>query len=115
MHGSPRFRDLGVWLPLERCWLDRRPRPLRDQAQRRRGSAEYYELRRYHLRRGPHTTIVDDYWRQAAIPALQRAGVGPIGTFNVLIGADSPSLYVLLVHPSLEAFASAAGQARRRC
>jgi NIPSNAP len=70
------------------------------------GAVEYYELRRYHLRRGPHTRIVDDYWRLAAIPALRRAGVGPIGTFNVMIGADSPSLYVLLVHPSLEVFAS---------
>jgi hypothetical protein len=68
--------------------------------------AEYYELRRYHLRRGPHTRIVDDYWRLAALPALQRAGVGPVGAFNVMIGADSPSLYVLIVHPSLETFAS---------
>ena len=69
-------------------------------------ATEYYELRRYHLRRGPQTRIVDDYWRQAAIPALQRAGVGPIGAFNVMIGADSPSLYVLLVHPSLDTLAA---------
>jgi NIPSNAP protein len=69
-------------------------------------SPEYYELRRYHLRRGPQTKIVDDYWRLAALPALQRAGVGPVGAFNVMIGADSPSLYVLLVHPTLDSFAS---------
>lgn len=69
-------------------------------------SPEYYELRRYHLRRGLRTRIVDDYWRLAALPALQRAGVGPVGAFNVMIGADSPSLYVLLVYPSLDAFAS---------
>jgi hypothetical protein len=68
--------------------------------------SEYYELRRYHLRRGPHTRIVDDYWRLAALPALQRAGVGPVGAFNVMIGADSPSLYVLIVHPTLDAFAA---------
>jgi hypothetical protein len=68
--------------------------------------SEYYELRRYHLRRGPHTRIVDDYWRLAALPALQRAGAGPIGAFNVMIGPDSPSLYVLIVHPSLDTFAS---------
>ena len=76
-----------------------------------RGSAparppEFYELRRYHLRRGSHTGIVDDYWRLAALPALQRAGVGPVGAFNVMIGADSPSLYVLLVHPNLDTFVS---------
>jgi hypothetical protein len=69
-------------------------------------SPEYYELRRYHLRRGAQTKIVDDYWRLAALPALQRAGVGPVGAFNVMIGADSPSLYVLLVHPTLDSFAS---------
>ena len=68
--------------------------------------SEYYELRRYHLRRGHNTRIVDDYWRLAAMPALQGAGVRPIGAFNVMIGADSPSLYVLLVHPRLDTFAS---------
>jgi hypothetical protein len=70
------------------------------------GSSEYYELRRYRLLRGPQTQLLDDYWRQAALPALQRAGVGPIGVFNVMIGANSPSLYVLIVHPSLDGFAS---------
>jgi hypothetical protein len=69
-------------------------------------STEYYELRRYHLRRGPQTKVVDDYWRLAALPAVQRAGVGPVGVFTVMIGPDSPSLYVLLVHPTLETFAS---------
>jgi hypothetical protein len=70
------------------------------------GSSEYYELRRYRLLRGPQTQLVDDYWRQAAVPALQRAGVGPVGVFSVMIGANSPSLYVLIVHPTLEGFAS---------
>src|SRR5215210_5442377 len=74
------------------------------------GSSEYYELRRYRLLRGPQTQLVDDYWRQAALPALQRAGVGPVGVFNVMIGANSPSLYVLIVHPNLEGFASLAGR-----
>ena len=38
--------------------------------------------------------------------AWQRAGAGPIGVFSVMIGPDSPALYVLLVHKSLDAFAS---------
>jgi hypothetical protein len=70
------------------------------------GAPEYYELRRYHLLRGPQTQMADEYWRQAALPALQRAGVGPVGVFNVMIGANSPSLYVLIVHSNLEGFAS---------
>jgi NIPSNAP len=68
--------------------------------------AEYYELRRYQLRRGPGQGIVDTYLRTAALPAWQRAGVGPIGVFNVMIGADSPTFHVLLVHKSIDSIAS---------
>jgi NIPSNAP len=67
-------------------------------------TSEYYELRRYHLRRGPSQQIVDAYLREAALPAWQRAGAGPVGVFSVMIGADSPSFYVVLPHKSLEAF-----------
>jgi hypothetical protein len=69
-------------------------------------AAEYYELRRYHLRRGPGQGIVDTYLKGAALPAWQRAGAGPVGVFSVLIGDGNPTFYVLLVHKSLEAFAS---------
>src|SRR6266542_1422586 len=68
--------------------------------------AEYYELRRYQLRRGPGQGLVDTYLKTGALPAWQRAGVGPIGVFSVMIGAGSPTHYVLLVHKTLEAFAS---------
>lgn len=68
--------------------------------------AEYYELRRYRLRRGPAQGIVDTYFRTAALPAWQRAGVGPIGVFTVMIGADSPTFHVLLVHKSLDSIAA---------
>ena len=67
---------------------------------------EYYEIRRYHLRRGPGQQVVDEYLRQAAVPAWQRAGAGPVGVFSVMIGADSPSFYVVLPHKSLDAFSS---------
>ncbi len=70
------------------------------------GPAEYYELRRYQLRRGPGQGIVDTYLRTAALPAWQRAGVGPIGVFNVMIGAGSPTFHVLLVHKSIDSIAS---------
>lgn len=69
-------------------------------------AAEYYELRRYHLRRGPGVGLVDTYLKSAALPAWQRAGVGPVGVFSVMIGAGNPTFHVLIVHKSLEAFAS---------
>ncbi|MBM3884189.1 MAG: NIPSNAP family containing protein [Verrucomicrobia bacterium] len=68
---------------------------------------EFYELRRYHLRRGPKTRLVDEYIRQAAIPAWNRLGIGPIGAFNVATGPDSPSLYLLIPSASLEQAATA--------
>jgi hypothetical protein len=72
--------------------------------------AEFYELRKYHLRRGPAQTLVDTYFRTAALPALQRAGAGPVGVFSLMIGPDSPSVYVLIVHKSLDAFGSLPGR-----
>ncbi|HVF88358.1 MAG TPA: NIPSNAP family protein [Pyrinomonadaceae bacterium] len=71
---------------------------------------EYYELRLYHLRRGAKTKMMDDYFGGAALPAMKRAGVGPVGFFNVVIGPDSPTLYVLFTHKTLESVATAAGR-----
>ena|SRR5438874_683376 len=65
---------------------------------------EYYELRRYHLRRGPEQQLTDDYLKNAALPAWQRAGAGPIGVFNVSIGPESPTLYVLIVHKTADGY-----------
>jgi hypothetical protein len=49
---------------------------------------------------------MDSYLKGAALPAWQRAGAGPVGVFNVMIGDGSPTVHVLIVHKSLEAFAS---------
>jgi hypothetical protein len=67
---------------------------------------EYYELRRYHLRRGPTQQLVEAYLRDAAVPAWQRVGAGPVGVFTVMIGPESPSFHVLIPHKTLEAFGS---------
>lgn len=68
---------------------------------------EFYELRLYHLRRGPKQKLFDDFYREAAIPAMNRAGMSPIGVFNVATGPDSPTMYALIPHKSLESFATA--------
>lgn len=62
---------------------------------------QYYELRLYHLRRGPQTELFDKFYRDAAIPAYNRAGISRVGIFGVMVGPDSPSMYVLLPHPDL--------------
>jgi hypothetical protein len=66
----------------------------------------YYELRLYHLRRGPKTELFDRFYREAAIPAMNRAGIEHVGVFSVSVGPDSPTMYVLLPHPSLESVAT---------
>jgi NIPSNAP len=61
---------------------------------------EFYELRYYQMHRGPGVKLTNDYLRNAAIPALNRAGIKPVGVFETLAGPESPSLYVLVPHPS---------------
>jgi hypothetical protein len=68
---------------------------------------EFYELRLYHLRRGPKQKLFDDFYREAALPALGRAGIGPVGVFGVATGPESPTMYVLMPHKSIESFATA--------
>jgi hypothetical protein len=77
-----------------------------------RGPREFYELRLYHLRRGAKQKVFDDFCREAALPALNRAGVGPVGVFTVMTGPDSPTMYVLLPYKSLADFVGSNEQMR---
>ncbi len=67
---------------------------------------EFYELRLYHLRRGPQTDLFDKFYSEAAIPAFNRAGVERVGVFSLAVGPESPAMYVLLTHKSLESVAA---------
>lgn len=75
-------------------------------------SREFYELRRYHLRRGPRQRVFEDYLGNAWLPAMARLGIGPIGIFHVMLGPESPSLYKLIPYKSLEEFAATPGRLR---
>jgi hypothetical protein len=74
---------------------------------RANAAREFYELRLYQLRRGPMQKRFDDYYRDAAIPALNRAGIARVGVFGVVVGPDNPTMYVLIPHQSMEAYATA--------
>lgn len=67
---------------------------------------EYYELRLYHLRRGAKVKLMNDFYREVALPAMNRNGLNPIGCFDVMIGPDTPTLYVLIPHKSPDSFAT---------
>lgn len=74
---------------------------------KKNAAPEFYELRRYRLRRGPMPNRFDDFFRDSAIPAWNRAAVSPVGVFDVTIGNDLPTKYVLLPFKSLDAMAAA--------
>jgi hypothetical protein len=66
---------------------------------------EYYELRQYHLR----TTMrqdFSDYQKDVAVPAMNRAGISPVGVFTVAFGPDSPTFWVLLRHKDAQSIFS---------
>ncbi len=63
---------------------------------------QYFELRQYHLLNRAKTRVVGDFLREVGIPAMNRIGIKPVGVFNVMYGPNSSTLYVLLVHKSLE-------------
>ena len=68
---------------------------------------EYYELRAYRLKAGANHELLDAYVEKAAIPALNRLGVKPVGVFTEIDPKDGPALYVLRTYPALEVLATA--------
>lgn len=67
------------------------------------GAHEFYDLRKYTLTSGPGTTLTENYFAQALIPALIRLGFGPIGAFRLDVGPETPSFYLLIPANSVEA------------
>lgn len=68
---------------------------------------EFYELCLYHLRQGPMLKRFDGFYRDVAVPAWNRAGVATVGVFDLAVGPDAPTKYVLLPFKSLAALAAA--------
>lgn len=72
------------------------------------GKQEYLEFRQYHLNLGSKKNMVGNFLKNVGIPAMNRIGIGPVGVFNTIYGPNSPTLYVLLVHKSLETVVNSA-------
>ena len=67
---------------------------------------QYYELRKYILKSPEKQKLILDYLTAAEIPALNRIGIAPVGVFKML-EPDTPDLYVLLLHNSLNSVLAA--------
>ena len=70
------------------------------------GAPLLLELRRYRLRNGPMAARFTAYAKDALVPALGRAGISPVGAWNLSLGADSPTLHLLLPHKDAESVVS---------
>ena len=74
------------------------------------GEREYFELRKYHLHTGSKKNQVGNFLRQVGIPAMNRIGIGPVGVFQAKYGPSDPTLYVLLVHKSMDSVVNSASR-----
>jgi len=70
------------------------------------GSREFYELRVYTLKNEQQQQLVEDYFKNAAIPAYNRLGSKNIGVFTELKPAGQTRVYVLIPYSSWQDYIS---------
>jgi len=68
-------------------------------------SKEIYEWRVYHFRNGGAKTKIDNFYREALIPYLNKKGV-KVGAFGEYSQTEPPVVYYLLVYPSYAEYQS---------
>src|SRR5688500_3564733 len=63
---------------------------------------QFFEIRRYHLGYGAKQRAFTTFMGDVAVPAMNRAGIGPIGAFTVTYGENAPSLILFLTHRNMD-------------
>lgn len=69
---------------------------------------EFYELRVYTLKDGNQQKLVEDYFQNAAIPALNKLGSKNIGVFTEQQPQGQTKIYVIIPYNSVEDFINVA-------
>jgi hypothetical protein len=84
------------------------PKPKLDKldALAQAANRQFIELRRYQLLPGTRQRTFGTYLAEAAIPAMNRAGVAKVGAFTVMYGENAPSMLLVLTHASLDSMVS---------
>ena len=59
------------------------------------------------MQSGPQVHLTENYLSTALIPALNRLGISPIGVFNLTLGPETPTIYVLIPSTSVETLVTA--------
>jgi hypothetical protein len=57
---------------------------------------EFYQIRRYGLISGPQQKLTENFFAHALIPALAKRGFGPVGAFQLDIGQETPTYYLII-------------------
>ncbi len=65
---------------------------------------EFYELRTYTLKNEEQQKLVEAYFENAAIPALNRQGIKNVGVFTELKPSRQSRLYALIPYKSVDEF-----------
>ncbi len=68
---------------------------------------EYYELRGYRLKPGAKPELLEAYLEKAAVPALNRLGIKPVGVFREIQPKEVETIFVLLPCGELSLLTSA--------
>ena len=79
------------------------------------GKREFYLMRRYNLQQGPMSTLTENFFRDALLPALSRMGIGPVGAFRLEFGNETPAFYALIPSTSVEAAGHSRPDPGQRC
>jgi hypothetical protein len=66
--------------------------------------SQLYELRVYILKSDTQQKLVEEYLKNAAIPALNKLGIKSVGVFSELKPADQPKIYVLIPYNNMADF-----------
>jgi NIPSNAP len=69
-----------------------------------------FELRTYQMRFGAPASGLENYLKDALIPALNRQGIKAVGVFRELGKSDPAKLRVLIPHSSMDSYALVASQ-----
>ncbi len=74
---------------------------------RAQADARYIAMEWYRLRRDQDPQRLRDFLASSAVPALNRAGIQPVGAFQVSVGPDNPSILIVKPYSSLAAIQEA--------
>ncbi len=70
----------------------------------------FFGLRYYYMRTGSQVDRTTKYLAGAFLPAIRRAGAGPVGFFGPVIGERSPFILAVVSYPSLAAIETIHGR-----